>query len=46
MGALGLWSLLGPGSEDLGPPMDEIDHRDRARLEAVLEAAERQERER
>lgn len=46
MGVLGLWALLGPGPDDLGPPMDEIDRRDRARLEKVLEAAERQERER
>lgn len=41
MGALGLRALLGPDSDALGPPMDEIDADSRAQLERELEAAER-----
>ena len=42
MGALGLQALIGPSSESLGPPMDDIDAASRAQLERELEAAERE----
>jgi len=42
MGALGLKALLGPADETLGPPMDDIGREDSARLERILEAAERE----
>lgn len=44
MGALGLGALLGPSSDGLGPPMDDIGQTDSARVEEVLEAAERREK--
>ncbi|NRA09071.1 MAG: hypothetical protein HRU02_13025 [Myxococcales bacterium] len=43
MGVLGLRALLGPVSDGSGPPLDEISADDRAKLERVLEAADRQE---
>ena len=43
MGVLGLRALLGPVSDGAGPPLDEISADDRAKLERVLEAADRQE---
>ena len=43
MGVLGLRALIGPVSDGSGPPLDEITAEDRAKLERVLEAADRQE---
>jgi len=43
MGVLGLRALIGPVSDGFGPPMDEIGADDRAKLERILEAADRQE---
>ena len=43
LGVLGVRALLGPVSDGSGPPLDEISADDRAKLERVLEAADRQE---
>ena len=46
MGVMGLRALIGPASDGSGPPMDEIGAEDRAKLERILEEADREEKRR